>query len=166
MVINILGVLIYSAMRVIGGRDDSWRKQFKIPFDNRLWKRIIAPSWLALFCNVSSLIHGSFEWYFLLAFPAFIGCAFMDGYGNDSGKTLREVAQRIFSALASTLGAIVFLSFWLLIAQLILALAVKIAFNFFKIPPFNIGKFHVDSAISEEFVINFTDSVLKPKMAL
>lgn len=154
---GIIIVLLYSLLRVIGGRDEETLRKFHIPFTPRIWKRLIAPSFLSLsICILSALAH-HFHWFYILSIGAFILSAYSDGYGNDSGVTWKEVLQRILSAFASTLPAIIFClgskSWLLLCIQLALAIAVKVTMNFVKV-----------KAPLEEGIINFCDSVVKPFM--
>ena len=150
-------LIIYSVARMIGGRDQETLEKYNIPFTNRLWKRIIAPSFLGLCLVLVSFFERTFSSVLLLYPLAEIGSAFCDGYGNDSGKAWREVVQRVLSAVASTLPAIVLVydshMFLILFAQLLLALTVKVTLNFVKV-----------KAPIEETIINFFSAALKPFM--
>jgi len=165
--IQLIICFLYAVMRMFGGRDQNWLISHHIPLDNKLWKRIIAPTFLGVSTVALSFFY-EFHWLYLLFVGTEIGSAFMDGYGNDSGVVWREIVQRILSALASTAGAIVLVLgsslWWLLVLQLFLALLVKVSFNFIKIPPFKVGGVLIDSAVSEELCINFVSSVVKPWM--
>lgn len=166
-IILILLIAVYALLRVFGGRDDKTLEHLRIPFDNRTWKRWIAPAFLYCVCLGHSVVAGSFHSVYLLCLIGFAGG---DGYGNDSGVRWREVLQRILSALASTAPAIAFClgskTWHLLFIQLALALTVKITLNFVKLKPWKkkIKGVEIDGAIQEEYLINFFDSVLKPFM--
>jgi len=153
--VRVLAVILYSAMRTLGGRDDETLKKYHIPFDNRLWKRFIAPVYLAGVCIANAVVAQRFHWFYLLSAPAFVAGAYCDGYGNDSGVRWREVLQRVLSALASTAPAIILAigshSYTLLLIQLLIAVTVKVTLNFVNL-----------KAPLEEFLINFLDSFLKP----
>lgn len=153
MILKIFSVWLYAAFRSLGGRSDEQLKEYNVPFTGRVWKRWISPVYLSSTCIIFSLLDHHFHWLYLLSVPAFVAGAYSDGYGNDSGFWWREVWQRILSAFASTLPAFVFGISWLLLAQLILALVVKVTMNFVKV-----------KAPIEEGIINFFDSVLKPFM--
>jgi len=88
----LLGVVLASALYALGGRSGKWKRRF------------IASLVLASTVCVSSLIMGTFSWWFLLIYPILVG-GFSLGY---SGSNLAEkVLKRTLYTLAVVTAGVV-----------------------------------------------------------
>jgi hypothetical protein len=102
---NLACLILACLFYMLGGRSGKWRRRF------------VAPIFIAVALNVSSLLLSKYSFYLLLAYPLSMAM-FILGYGGDDkiARIIKRILVAILSVFIGVLLCILFQSGWWLLA--------------------------------------------------
>lgn len=155
-IIGIAGILSYSWLKMLGGRDEKELKKWHIPLKARVYKRWISPIFLALFLLIFSFMVHRFNTIYICAILFYPAETYIDGYGNNGKsvviKTLRRLISGVLFASVSVLFAAISGKWMWFVAQTLIGAVIMVCTQFQE----------GEKAPSEETIIHFTRAFLIP----